>query len=85
MNKWNEICSGNGIWSGADIINLTAYCAAFGRWHDAEEWLSDPAHGPVVTIRDDKGNIKTHGPAPQLGIAEKAQKEMIRLAKAIGL
>jgi hypothetical protein len=65
--------------AGVMVPILTAYCAAFGRWKAAEEFLADPAHGPVVTIRDDKGNIKTHGPAPQLTIAERSAREMSRL------
>lgn len=67
------------------VTNLAAYCAAYGRWVRAEQWLADPEHGPVVTIRDDKGNVKSHGPAPQLRIAEQASKEMSRLAAAAGV
>lgn len=65
------------------VMNLAAWCAAYGRWYDAEEWLSDPAHGAVLTIRDDKGNVKSHGPAPQVAIAERSVKEMARLAKML--
>jgi hypothetical protein len=64
-------------------MNLAAWCAAYGRWYDAEEWLSDPGHGAVLTIRDDKGNVKSHGPAPQVAIAERSVKEMARLAKML--
>jgi len=52
---------------------------------DAETWLNDPEHGPVVTIRDDKGNVRSHGPAPQLAIAEQSAKEAVRLAKSLRL
>ena len=62
---------------------LASYCAATQRLTDAEAWLADPDHGPVITIRDDKGNIKSHGPAPQLAIAERAAKEVSRLAKEL--
>lgn len=57
---------------------VAAYCAAFGRWVAAESHLAE--HGAVMTITDDKGNVKSHGPSPQLAIAERAQKEMARLA-----
>lgn len=67
------------------MTQLAAYCAAFGRWHDAEAWLADPEHGPVITIRDDKGNVRSHGPAPQVAIAERSAKEMARLAKELKL
>lgn len=68
-----------------DLDDLAAYCAAFGRWAAAEEWLSDPSRGAVLTIRDDKGNVKSHGVAPQVLLAERSAKEMARLAKALRL
>ncbi len=65
-----------------DLDMLAAYCVAYGRWADAESFLSTPGHA-VLTIRDDKGNIKSHGPAPQLVISERASKEMARLARLL--
>lgn len=62
---------------------VAAYCAAWGRWVAAEAHLAQ--HGPVMTITDDKGNVKSHGPSPQLAIAERSQKEMARLAALPGL
>ena len=38
-----------------------------------------------MTISDDKGNVRSHGPAPQLQIAERAAKEMARLDKQLRL
>lgn len=84
LAEWNRRINDR-AWPPSARMNLAAYCAAFGRWHDAEQWLADPDHGPVVTIRDDKGNIKSHGPAPQLAIAERSIKEMARIAKLIRL
>lgn len=86
LAKWTElepIISARPALKPTTIAALEAYCAAYGRWHTAEQFLADPAHGPVVTIRDDKGNIRSHGPAPQLAIAERAQKEMTRLARML--
>jgi phage terminase small subunit len=88
LAKWAELApqlAARPHFRPAKMTDLAAYCAAFGRWHDAEEFLADPEHGPVLTIRDDKGNIKSHGPAPQLAIAERAAKELARLAKSLGL
>lgn len=84
LARWREMI-GAADWKPGEMATLAAYCAAFGRWADAEAWLSDPEHGPVVTIRDDKGNIKSHAPAPQLAIGERAAKEMGRLAKDLRL
>jgi phage terminase small subunit len=69
----------------SDWSQLAAYCLAASRWQAAEEWLQHPDHGPVLTIRDDKGNVKSHGPDPHLRIAETSLKEMGRLAKTLRL
>lgn len=84
LGRWAELRAA-AKWSPAELDDLAAYCAAYGRWHDAETWLADPSHGSVVTIRDDKGNIKSHAPAPQVAVAERASKEMARLGKALRL
>ena len=64
---------------------VAAYCVAYGRWAAAETWLNDPKHGPVITIKDDKGNIKSHGPSPYITISERAGKEMSRIAETVKL
>lgn len=83
--KWIEILEGV---DGSENVNLDilhAYCRAYARWMQMEQWLADPENGIVVTITDDKGNIKTHGAAPQFSIAERSCKEMSRLGKILGL
>ncbi len=77
--RWDE-CVGKRRFEDRELATLAAYCAAYGRWIEAEEWLANPDHGRVITIWDDKGNIKSHGPAPQLTIAERASREAQRLA-----
>ena len=64
---------------------ILAYVTSYQRWIKAERWLADPNHSTVVTIRDDKGVIKSHGPAPQLKIAETSCKEMSRIGKILRL
>lgn len=84
--KWAELVGkvqGQTARKPSVLTDLAAYCVAFDRWCAAERWLADPEHGPVITIRDDKGNIKSHGPAPQLAISERASKEMTRLARGL--
>lgn len=84
LDEWNRITTDR-AWTPSQLASLAGYCAAYGRWSDAETWLADPAHGPVLTIHDDKGNIKSHGAAPQLLIAERSLKEMGRLARLLRL
>jgi len=83
--KWAELVALRPVWTAVQADALAAYCAAFSRWVAAERWLADPDHGPVVTIRDDKGNIRSHGPAPQLLVGERAAKEMSRLGPRLGI
>lgn len=77
--------SGAREFGASEADALAAYCAAYGRWLAAEAWLAAPGNGPVVTIRDDKGNVRVHAAAPQLRVAEGASKEMTRLAKILKL
>lgn len=90
--KYSELCSLREF-TAYELDQLAAYCSSYSRWRAAEEWLSDPAvdengnptRGHVATILDDKGNIKTILPSPQIGIAERASREMARIGKALRL
>lgn len=90
--KWRELAHARAF-RPHELDQLAAYCAAYARWQQAEQWLSDPAldangnptRGPVAYILDDKGNIRTIVAAPQIAIAEKASKEMARIAKLLRL
>lgn len=84
--KWEEITGRvrPKPWTTDELAQVAAYAAAYGRWCEAETTLAGAA-GPILTISDDKGNIKSHGPAPEIAVAEKALKEMARLAKILRL
>lgn len=84
LAKWDELTKRKRF-RPAQADSLAAYCAAFGRWADAEKWLADPNNGPVMTIYDDKQAIRSHGIAPQVLIGERAAKELTRLAKILEL
>lgn len=84
LDRWRGLI-GSRAWKPAQIDSLAAYCAAYGRWMAAERWLASPGNGPVATILDDKGNVKTHSTAPEVLVGERASKEMARLAKALRL
>lgn len=84
--KWDELAArvaARPRGRPTDLAQLAAYCTAYARWRDAEAFLA--TKGPVLTIRDDKGNVRSHGPAPQLTIAERASKDMARLARLLGV
>jgi phage terminase small subunit len=71
------------LWQGRHHSTLAAYCVAWSRWVESEKWIAE--HGTVMTIKDDKGNIKSYGDAPQLKIAERSSKEVVRLGRLLGI
>lgn len=84
QEKWQQIMAKRQAWKPLELDQLAAYCANWSRWRRAESALATMGD-PVVTIEDDKGGVKSHGPAPEIKIAESAAKEMQRLARALRL
>lgn len=82
--KWTEI-AGLKSWGIGERDQILAYCLAYQRFVAAQKWLMTPGHGPVITIRDDKGNVKSHGKAPQLIMSDDAAREMARIGKLLRL
>ena len=68
----------NGLLTDADINMLAGYCQAYHRWVECEKHIR--AHG--YTVVTDKGNIIQR---PEVGIANKAMKEMRDFGKEFGL
>lgn len=83
--KWAELHPLREDWKTHELDQLAAYCAAYSRWRRAETYLAEPTNGPVITISDDDGNVKTHGAAPEIKVAADAAKEMARIAKLLRL
>lgn len=65
-----------------DLTQFEVYCQMFARWQAAEKLL---AEGTEVVVRNDKGEIKSIIPSPQIGISVKAHEQMARARKASGL
>ena len=75
-----------GLLSELDRGVLAAYCQAYGRWIRAERILremaiKDPATGAMV-IKTSNGNFIQN---PLIGIANKAQSDMVRFAAEFGM
>lgn len=88
LTKWEELTKQHKRrLKTMNLDLLAAYCAAYGRWMEAEEWLAagDGVDRSVVTLWDDKGNIKSHGVSPQVKVSRDAVKEMQRLAAVLML
>ncbi len=62
---------------------LEAYSIERARWMRADAWLRE--HGEVITLRSDKGEVKSLIPAPQLRVAQVSQDRVIKLGKELQL
>jgi len=74
--KWDETIEELG---DVDLETLEAYITEWKRWKDAESWMRD--NGDVITVRNEKGIVKTLIKAPQLLIAREAALILIKLKK----
>jgi phage terminase small subunit len=81
--KWNEL-SARIPFVANELDSLAAYCAAYSRWRGAEEQILADG-GPILTVIDDKGNVKSCAVSPRVLLAERSQKEMARLGKILKL
>lgn len=62
---------------------LRAWCASVVELRDAEAWVRE--HGTTITLRDDKGNVKSIVQAPKYVQARALRGDLVRLADALGL
>ena len=69
-----------GLYTHVDRAALMAYCAAFGRWVEAERKVEETG-GPVLTSAE-TGNLYQN---PWLHVANKAQEQMKRWAAEFGM
>ena len=91
-DKWAELATIRDF-SSYELDQLASYCSNFSRGRAAEAFLADPkpdehgnpTQGLVATILDDKQNIRSIIASPQIGIAERASREMARIGKALRL
>lgn len=76
-----------GMLANCDVSALAAYCQAYGRWRMAEEGLTRYAKTKAgkkhpLLLETKAGNMIQH---PLVGIANKAYRDMVRLAAEFGL
>jgi P27 family predicted phage terminase small subunit len=66
-----------------DRVALAKYCQCYARYIDAETWMAE--HGTTMTLRNDKGEVKSVAAVPHLGISVKMLAEMRHYEKQFGL
>ncbi len=72
-----------GVITMADRKALTAYCRAWSRWREAEEFIQ--THGSVHVIKSDDGKPKYLQQVPQVAIANRLLLIMNRYQQEFGL
>lgn len=84
--EWQRVApllSTMGVLREADTALLSAYCHAYQEWCEAVSWMAE--NGSTMTIRDDKGFVKSVQVVPQWRIAQGAAERMKRLGAEFGL
>lgn len=84
--EWNRLMpqlEALGLLTGLDWAALAGYVQSFAHWRAAEQWMAQ--HGTVLTMRNDKGEVKFVQTVPQFGIAQKALEKMLRFGALFGL
>lgn len=77
-NRLSETLFKMGILTDLDVAPFAAYCQAYARWREAEEFISQ--HGSIV-----KTKTGYWQQVPQVSIAHTNQKAMLQAAAEFGL
>jgi P27 family predicted phage terminase small subunit len=72
-----------GVLAKVDKAVLAGYCSEFAAWAECELFLQE--NGSVLTLRDDKGNVKWVQEAPQARLALKHLEKVRQFAAELGL
>jgi len=87
--EWGRVCSAlyaAGLMTELDRAALAAYCAAYGRWAQAERAINTMAGkdgiNAALLIKTKEGNAIQN---PLVGIANKARNDVVRFAAEFGM
>jgi P27 family predicted phage terminase small subunit len=72
-----------GLLTIADGATVELFARTFARYRQLEAFVE--AHGPVLVLRDDKGEVRYAQPAPQASLAAKLLPQLRGLAAELGL
>lgn len=84
--KWDELTPKlyrAGILTEVDGDALAAYCTEYAHYVDCENFVRE--NGSVMTLRDDKGNVKWCQPVPQETLRAKHLEKMRQLLVEFGM
>ncbi len=72
-----------GVLTAADEVPFAAYCTCVAEWEKAQRFVQE--NGQVVTLRTDKGEIRSILPAPEVGIAVRMLDKIRQFAGEFGM
>ena len=81
-DRWGQLDIGPDVDADA-LLAAATYAASYGRVVELERWIAD--NGTVVTIYDDKGNVRTHGKSPRVELLRTERKELDRHRRTLTL
>ncbi|MGB7723572.1 MAG: phage terminase small subunit P27 family [Bryobacteraceae bacterium] len=72
-----------GLLTKLDTTALAGYCACYAEWCRAQEFVQQ--NGQVLTLRDDKGAVRSVVAAPEVGIAVRMLDKIRQFAGEFGM
>ena len=72
-----------GLLTAADQTAFAGYCACYAEWERAQRFITE--NGQVLTLRDDKGNVRSVIPAPEIGIAVRMLDKVRQFSTEFGM
>ena len=72
-----------GLLESIDEQALSAYCQAFARWREAEEFLNEK--GSAYPVYDEHGKVKYVGQFPQVAIARNLLEVLNKYHREFGM
>ncbi len=72
-----------GVLTVVDGTALAAYCQAYARWREAEEWINE--NGSTFIIRDKNGKVKYVQQFPQVAISKSSVQIMHKFLAEFGM
>lgn len=82
---WRDVAAdaeSHGLLDAIDRELLRSWCSTVAELRAAEAWVSE--HGTTLTLRDDKGNVRSVVQAPKFVQVRGLRADLVKLASQLG-